>query len=144
MDKELYKTVQQKFLSLEPFLNERSKRLWAASEAQALGHGGKTLVSAATGFSRTTIHQGIKEIVSPLDATLKDNVRTKGGGRKSLASKQPEIKERLKEIIESTTCGDPEQPLLWTCKSTRQISSALIKQGYQIGRQKISELGCLQ
>lgn len=140
MDEKTIKTVQTKFIALEPYLNEQSKRLWAATEAEALGHGGKTIVSVATGLSRTTIYQGIKDLVHPLDFTAKVRTRTKGGGRKSLISIQPEIKEQLKIIVEDTTCGDPESPLLWTCKSTRQLSETLNHMGYKIGRQKISEL----
>jgi transposase len=140
MDGKTIKTVQTKFIALEPYLNEQSKRLWAATEAEALGRGGKTLVSVATGLSRTTIYQGIKDLVHPLDFTAKVRTRIKGGGRKSLIFRQPEIKEQLKKLVEDTTCGDPESPLLWTCKSTRQLSEALGHMGYKIGRQKVSEL----
>ena len=140
MDEKIIKTVQTKYSALKPYLNEQSKRLWAASEAKAIGHGGKTIVSNATGLSRTTIYQGIKDLANSPDSTATVRIRTKGGGRKSLISKQPEIKEQLKKIVEGTTCGDPESPLLWTCKSTRQLSDALSNLGYKIGRQKISEI----
>ena len=140
MDKTTIKAIRTKFISLEPYLNERSKRLWAAVEAEALGRGGKTIVSNATGLSRTTIYQGIKDLIHPIDSIAKVQTRTKGGGRKSLISLQPEIRDQLKKLIEDTTCGDPESPLLWTCKSTRQLSEALKRNGYKIGRQKVSEV----
>lgn len=140
MNEKAIKIVQTKFFALEPYLNEQSKRLWAASEAEAIGRGGKTIVSNATGLSRTTIYQGIEDLVQSPDSISKVRIRTKGGGRKSLTSKQPEIKEQLKRIVEDTTCGDPEAPLLWTCKSTRQLSGALSNMGYKIGRQKVSEM----
>jgi len=140
MDEETIKTVRTKYIALKPHLTERSKRLWAATEAEALGRGGKTIISIATGMSRTTIYQGISELTHPINSAAEIRTRTKGGGRKPIISKQPEIKCRLQKIVEDTTCGDPESPLLWTCKSTRQLSETLCKMGYKIGRQKISEL----
>jgi len=142
MDNELVKSVRRKYISLKPFLNERSRRLWAAAEAKAHGRGGKVLVSQATNLSRTTIYRGMreldfsdKEIVAPEGRT-----RNKGGGRKRLTEQMPEITGKLKDLVEDTTCGDPETPLLWTCKSTRQLSDALSSIGFRIGRQKVSEL----
>jgi hypothetical protein len=41
MDAELVNAIREKYAALEPFLNERTKRLWAAVEAKALGRGGK-------------------------------------------------------------------------------------------------------
>lgn len=59
-----------------------------------------------------------------------------------LVEKRPELIKKLKTLVEDTTCGDPESPLLWTCKSTRQLSEAINNMGYKVGRQKISELLC--
>ncbi|HEY2131863.1 MAG TPA: ISAzo13 family transposase, partial [Acetobacteraceae bacterium] len=39
-------SIKARFAALTPFLNERDRRLWAASEAEALGRGGVTAVSA--------------------------------------------------------------------------------------------------
>jgi hypothetical protein len=54
--------IRRKYQSLHPFLNERQRRLWAATEARALGHGGVTLVSQATGMGRKAIHRGLREL----------------------------------------------------------------------------------
>ena len=43
-------------------LTERSRRMWAATEARALGHGGIALVERATGMSRSTIQRGVREL----------------------------------------------------------------------------------
>jgi transposase len=142
MDNEVIKSIQQKYLSLKPFLDERSKRLWAAAEAKSFGHGGKILVSQATDLSRTTVYRGMRELDSPEEEIVAPEGRTRneGGGRKRLTEQMPEIIGKLKDLVEDTTCGDPETPLLWTCKSTRQLSDALSKIGFRIGRQKVSEL----
>ena len=41
--------VRQRFKAMQAALNERSQRLFAASEALAIGHGGIVLVARATG-----------------------------------------------------------------------------------------------
>jgi hypothetical protein len=142
MDNESVNSIRQKYIALKPFLNERSRRLWAATEAMVLGRGGKALVSRATTLSRTTIYCGMRELdASPEELTIARNrTRTEGGGRRRLTDQMPEIKGKLKYLVEDTTCGDPESPLLWTCKSTRQLSETLSGTGFCIGRQKVSEL----
>ena len=141
MSRESKLIVQQKYTILLPILDERSRRLWAAVEAKAIGRGGISIVSKATGLSRTTIHQGIKELGETTLLKI-DTVRTrtKGGGRKTITTTNPNILTDLESLVDPTTRGDPESPLRWTCKSTRQLSIALQHKGYNIGRQKISEL----
>lgn len=140
MDEETVKIVREKFLALEPFLNERMKRVWAAAEAKALGRGGKAVISAATRLSRTTIYRGLEEIEqSRLDQPA-SQLRAKGGGRKRMVDQAPGLLDQLQSLISDSTRGDPESPLLWTCKSTRQLSDALSRYGYKVGRQKVSEL----
>src|SRR5215468_5889989 len=81
-------TIREKFRALEAVLDERSRRLWAATEAKALGYTGQTLVAKATGMSRTTVHVGLRELEHPADALTGDHqrVRRAGGGRKRLRS----------------------------------------------------------
>ena len=55
-------TIRAKFESLRPFLDERRRRLWAATEALALGRGGVTVVAQATALRRNTIQAGIREL----------------------------------------------------------------------------------
>jgi transposase len=133
--------IREKFSALLPILDERSRRLWAAAEAKALGRGGISLVAKATGLSRTTIHQGLKELSKSASLqAFSGRIRAKGGGRKLMIANHPSLLQDLEALVEPTTRGDPESPLRWTCKSTRQISDALKQKGYRIGRQKVSEL----
>lgn len=133
-------TIRKKFNSLSPFLDERTRRLWAGAEANALGRGGKVIVAEATGVSRVTIDRGIRELGDTSTTRFINRIRVQGGGRKRVKNKKPEIIDDLKSLIDGTTRGDPESPLLWTCKSTRQLEKALRDKGYVVGRQKISEL----
>jgi hypothetical protein len=122
---DLIDKVRKKYQALLLVLDERSRRVWAAAEAESLGYEGQSIVAVATGISRTTISSelalGKKE--STVDSGKK--LRLTGGGRKSLTDLEPVILSALKSLVEPTTHGDPESPLRWTCKSTRQIAAAL-------------------
>lgn len=142
MNTEMIETVRLKFELLKPVLNEKTRRLLAAAEAHAFGRGGIASVSKATGMSRTTIHQGIKELqtMSKVAAGTPPRIRASGGGRKPLTTLKPTLLEELDRLIEPLTRGDPESALRWTCKSTRKLAAALAERGFKIGRQSVARL----
>ena len=72
------RTLRKKYRIVAPTLTERSRRLWAAAEAQALGHGGVALVMRATGVSRSTVQRGLREVER--DAVLPPGRARQGGG----------------------------------------------------------------
>ena len=110
--KEVIIIIKVKYDAIIDCLTEKGKRLWAASEALSCGYGGVSLVAAATKLSRTTIHQGIKEIQNPPKYTKGRN-RKKGGGRKSVKEHQPDLLQTLDNLVEPTAKGDPMRPLRW-------------------------------
>ena len=59
IDKTDERKIREKFVLLWPHLNERLKRLWAATEANAIGYGGISAVSRITKLSIATIKKGI-------------------------------------------------------------------------------------
>lgn len=132
-------TIIEKFEALAPFMDERLRRLWAGTEAQALGRGGVAVLQRATGLSRTTIRRGRDELreESPDDVVA---VRRPGGGRPRLEKTQPELAETLESLVEPVTRGDPESPLRWTTKSTRVLSAELAQRGLRASPQKVGEL----
>ena len=109
---------QGRLLTLMPHLNERQLRLAAALEARSLGYGGVSAVAQATGLARGTIHRALEELQHPPATSAREQVRTPGGGRRRIVAENPRILKRLKELVESSTRGDPMSPLLWTCQST--------------------------
>lgn len=137
VDKKVIDTVRKKFKILFPAMDERMKRLWAASEAKIMGWGGITAVSEATELSPTTIRCGLKELEesSSLD---KGRIRSIGGGRKKLIENAPNLVKALEKLVEPTTRGDPESPLRWTCKSTRNLAKTLSNQGYKVSHQTVA------
>jgi hypothetical protein len=137
--------IQHKFAMLEPVLDERQIRLWAAAEASAVGYGGITLVAEATGISRTTITRGCQEIDAiaqnpPTLPAQSQPIRRPGGGRKPIELTQPDLLDALDKLIEPTLRGDPESALRWTCKSTSQLAQELTRQGYRVSPRTVSSL----
>jgi len=140
--------IQKKFRAINPSLNERSRRLWCATEARAIGKGGVALVHSATGVSRPTIYAGMKELESKRGRPQKrqrskpqeTRIRKKGGGAKSKESKMPEILSAIEALIEPTVKGNPEKALRWTSKALRNLSSELKKQGYDVCHTTAAEL----
>ena len=106
-----------------PHLNERSRRMLAATEAVGLGYRGVSLVSRACGLSRVTITKGVRELgASALPA---ERIRRSGGGRYKLVRRDPALLQILEGLVEPLSRGDPESPLRWTCKSTRTLAGEL-------------------
>jgi hypothetical protein len=127
-----------KFRAIWPHLDERTRRLTAASEAKALGYGGVTLVHRACGLSRKAIRKGIQEMEAGV--RLEGRIRRPGGGRKAITESDPKLVDRLEAIIEEQTRGDPESPLRWTCKSTRAIADALTRRKHPVSHTKVAQI----
>lgn len=133
--------ISKRFKILEPILNERMRRHFAAAEAMAIGHGGITLVAEATSVSRRAITAGCKEIKSLGKEDLaSQSIRKKGAGRKRAVENQPLLLKELEKLIEPYTRGDPESPLRWTCKSVRNLSKELKKRGFEASHNLVAVL----
>jgi hypothetical protein len=132
--------VRGRFGKLAPALDERSKRLWAATEADAFGRGGIAWVSTATGIARSTIGSGLTELRAGLPKDALVNVRRRGAGRKRAEVMQPGLASALEALVSPTAPGDPEKPLRWTSKSVVKLSAELRNQGFHVGASKVAEL----
>lgn len=131
--------IKKRFSALRKFLDERSRRLLAGAESLALGRGGISTVSRATGLSRPVIRQGVAELKAR-EVTLTGRVRRPGGGRKRISERDPSVVTDLEKLVEPVTRGDPESPLRWTCKSVRRLAQELTQQGHQISYPVVAEL----
>ena len=130
--------IKKRFEVLEPFLDEKLRRLVAASEAKSIGYGGISVVSRATGVSRRAITLGCRE----LDAgdAVPERIRKPGGGRKRAIDKYPDLAAELEGLIEPGARGDPESPLRWTCKSVRKLSDELRTKDFDVSRNIVAEV----
>ena len=131
--------IRLRFEVVAPVLDEHGLRRFAAAEAMAAGPGGVSAVMRATGIARSTIRRGLDELADG-DAPDGERVRRAGGGRKPLSATDASLIDDLRSLVEPETRGDPQSPLLWTCKSLRKLSQSLRDMGHKIGRTVVGEL----
>ena len=130
--------IQTRYEVLLPFLNEQTRRVWAVSEALAIGRGGNAIVSEAIGISRTTLTKAKQALVAQSDDPTRQ--RRPGGGRKRRVEADATLLKALDRLIDPVTRGDPQSPLRWTCKSTRKLAEALTQQGHGVSQRTVCRL----
>ena len=135
---ELEATIVEKYAAVEAYLDERGRRIWAATESRAIGYGGDALVSDATGLSRPTIRKGRRELES--GGAEDGRIRRAGAGRPGIEQSQPGIKQALEKLVDPVTRGDPQSPLRWTCKSRAKLAAALSSAGWKVGSTTVGRL----
>jgi Rhodopirellula transposase DDE domain len=145
VDRIVIADIRQKYQALESIMDERMRRWWAAAEAEIIGWGGITAVAQATGLSRPTIQSGLAELrvspKSPSDPTpATGRIRRPGGGRHRLRETDRTLLHDLEALVEPTTSGDPQSPLRWTCKSTRNLAEVLVHQGHRVSHHTVARL----
>ena len=131
-------TLVAKYAAVSPVLDERSRRVWAATEARAIGYGGDALVSSATGLARKTIRKGRRELARGGPPTVR--LRRPGAGRPSLQRRQPGLRDALEALVDPLTRGDPTSPLRWTCKSRAKLAAALTQQGWHVSSTTVGRM----
>ena len=141
----LISTVRQKYEALAPLLHEKARRCWAACEALALGRGGISLVATATELSRPTIRRGIAELQTGDSGPVTIGPTTHGfAGPEAAVTRSSAtdgtLIQDLKRLIDPATRGDPMSPLLWTCKSTRNLADALTVLGHDLSHQTVGRM----
>jgi hypothetical protein len=132
-------SIRERFAALAPHLDERARRMFAATEAQTAGYGGIAAVSRATGIAASTIGRGLKDLAAP-DTLDPDRVRRPGGGSKKLVDQDATLLSELLALVEPDARGDPMSPLRWTCKNLSQLARSLAAKGHKVGRTVIAEL----
>jgi hypothetical protein len=132
-------TLRAKHAALSPVLTERSRRVWAATEAQAIGYGGIARVARATGIAASTIQRGLRELASG-ETLPGTRTRRAGGGRKRSTDLDATLLRDLDALVEPTAPGDPDSPLRWTCLSARTLAVALEALGHHISHTVVAEL----
>ena len=131
--------IRSRFADLSPHLDERGRRLFAATEARAAGHGGIVAVSRATGIAPSTIGRGLREL-DEAEPLAPGWVRREGGGRKTLVASDPGLLGALLALVRPSEQGDPMSPLRWTCLSLRTLAQALTAQGHRVSHTVVGVL----
>jgi hypothetical protein len=131
--------LKQKFRAAWPHLDERTRRIMAATEAVSVGYGGISVVRRACGLSRKAISKGIRELQGR-GTPLVGRIRRPGAGRKSITQSDPRLVQTLEGLIDAQTRGDPESALRWICKSTRTIAAELGRQHHPVSHMKVAQM----
>ena len=132
-------SIRERYAALSQHLDERAKRVFAATEAKTAGYGGIAAISRATGIAASTIGRGLKELAAA-DTLDLGRVRRPGGGGKKRVTQDATLVADLLALVEPDARGDPMSPLRWTCKSLSQLTQALTAMGHRVGRTLVSEL----
>ena len=135
---QLAESAGHRYAALRPHLDERQRRLVLGIEATELGRGGIRAIAAVTGVHPDTVARGVREITG--EAEPSERVRAPGGGRKALAETDPELLVQLKELVDPATRGDPMSALVWTTKSTRNLSTALTEAGHPVSDRTVARM----
>ena len=136
----IVEAIRTKYECFAPYLNEKTRRIWTAIEAQGLGRGGVSQVSLGTGLSRTTIYVGLKELENQNQSANREEIRSSGGGRKLLEEIDLTLVKDLQSLVEPTTLGDPESHLRWTSKSGAKLASELQRRGHKVSSRTVHTL----
>jgi transposase len=131
--------IAEKYRALGEELSEATRRKWAATEAKALGRGGATRVSRATGISLPTIRKGLRELKQGT-RLAPGHTRRRGGGRKPLSKQDASLLRDLRKLVSPATRGSPTSALRWTSKSTSHLAEALGQQGHAISARTVAHL----
>ena len=131
--------IRECFTSLSPHLDERGRRLFAATEANSAGYGGIAAVTRITGIAASTIGRGVGELAQNVGLEA-GRLRRPGGGRKPLVANDPGLLPALLALVEPTARGDPMSALRWTCKSLRRLAAELTALGHPVSHTVVGEL----
>jgi hypothetical protein len=133
--------VRKKWRLLKATMDERARRLWAGTEADAIGWGGVAAVARATGMAISTVRKGRDEVRGGARSDGLVKVRRKGGGRRAFDVEYPDAWSKLEKLVDPVTRGDPESPLRWTCKSTRRLAHEMfIRNGVRMSDKTVAKL----
>ena len=124
------KNIKKKYDQLKEHLNEKTRRLWCATEAEEEWRWWISKVVRATWVSAPTIRRWISELKSPEKVVIW-RIREKWWWRKKLLNKDSNLKTDLENLVEPATRWEPESPLKRTSKSTIKLASELNKEKHR-------------
>ena len=131
--------IRRKYLAIKSSLNERTRRLWAATEARSAGRGGFSAVLRVTRMSAKTLARGLRDLDSD-ELLPAGQIRRRGAGRKPAREREPGLMELLQALAEPIAGSDPESPVRYPSRSTRQLAAKLEQAGYRVSHTLVGQL----
>ena len=130
--KKYTKEIEKKIKKFHKTLPEKTKRLYAAIEAEKIGHGGNTYIANLLKCNRKTIERG-KKVLNHIENMPEGRNRKKGGGRKSCIDIIEGIDEVFLSVLKEHTAGDPDnENIKWTNLTQKEISKRMKEAGISI------------
>ena len=123
------KPIRARYQAVRASLDERGRRLHAAAEAVAAGHGGIAAISRATKVARSTIGRGLKDLREP--GSLTGKVRRQGAGRPTVTAKDPTLLDDLRPAARTGDNGRSDAPIAVGFQKSRQAGDDVAQVGPQ-------------
>ncbi len=134
------RSCRANYRALAPTLTERSRRVWAATEARPLSRGGMALVARATGISASTDRPRAQRIAVARAGAAGPGAAA-GWGRKQTIDKDPTLLRDLEGLVQPTTSGAPDSPpAARPRRCTRTLARTLHSLGHRVSHQLVREL----
>lgn len=134
------KEIEKIIKKFHKTLPEKTKRLYAAIEAEKIGYGGNTYISNLLKCNRKTIERGKKDL-NHIEDMPKDRNREEGGGRKSCIDIIEGIDEVFLSVLKEHTAGDPDnENIKWTNLTQEEISKRMKEDGISISCTVVKQL----
>jgi len=122
-------------------LSEKSRRLFAGLESQKLQRGGQKYIADLLGCSPKTVRRGERELKDVKLLPEKERTRHKGGGRKRILEKHPELNEQFEQVLVEDTAGSPmNEEIRWTNLTPNQIAEELSREEYSVSAYTVKQL----
>ena len=122
-------------------LSEKYRRLFAGLEAQKLQRGGQQYIAKLLGCTPKTVRRGAKELKDVELLPEKERIRHKGGGRKRILDKLPELNEQFEQVLLEDTAGSPmNEEIRWTNLTPNQIGEALSREEQPVSAYTVKQL----
>ncbi len=122
--------------------NERQRRQFLASKAEAIGCHGVSSVCNAIGVCRDTLYRGKHELDTDANDSFPDGrIRAIGGGRTPILEKHPEYLDLFDKIVSLYTAGLPQdENVIWLTISVLQIIELFKEQGIKVSRYTVNQM----
>jgi hypothetical protein len=130
--------IRARYQMLQPHLNGRLSRLWAAAEAAVLGRDGSKLVAGGKGSGPTHTATGIHELRGKVPRPRVPSARKRGG--QFWEDKDLTLLSDLERLLSDEVAGNPMGEERWVRSSTRKLRDKLREMGHPVGHCTVHRL----
>lgn len=132
--------VKTNMILLFNSLSEKDRRRYAAVEAQKMGYGGISYISALFNCDEKTIRRGMTDLNDNEEMRL-EAIRKAGGGRIAKLDLIENINDVFLDVLKNYTAGNPmKEDVRWTNLTKAEIINKMAKAGIKISKNIVRKL----